>query len=171
MCRRPACAAWGRLEKFGLFGLCCLSCIADSSARGARVRAAGASAGAGAAGLPGSAGARGESEGAAQAGGAGSKARWQGDTGRTDHVGAGRNGKRLAAAGGASSLATPAAVASICALNPSENVGNVAARARLFKDAMRMAKLACGKEIQKFTHNKDCRNGKRRANVRGRRPG
>lgn len=30
----------------------------------------------------------------------GSEARWIGDSGRKDHVGAGRNGKRLAAAGG-----------------------------------------------------------------------
>jgi len=62
--------------------------------------AAGAGGGGGAASrMTGSAGATGASQGGG-GGGAVSKARWHGDTGRTDHVGAGRNGKRLAAAGG-----------------------------------------------------------------------
>ncbi len=107
--------------------------------------AAGAGGGGGAASrMTGSAGATGASQGGG-GGGAVSKARWQGDTGRTDHVGAGRNGKRLAAAGGASGLATPGAIASICAVHPSEGALHVAARAGVFwlEDVMFLAKLTC----------------------------
>lgn len=46
----------------------------------------------------------------------GSEARWMGDTGRKDHVGAGREGKRLAAAGGGGLALYVSCCCSLCRL-------------------------------------------------------